>query len=257
MVKIMWLWNNGPLGKSRFANRSSTTCMWTIAIAKVLPGVTELQREAVIHKLSQKLVILRPCWESFKNEIREFRWKNLASPTPPLPLPSQRMQWNTFHQRHCVRISHSTQHKGDLKTFLLSIWWFGHTNKMELQVFLFHNCISSFIRIIFGSDGLIVLRPKNSNQSRTIPKPLLEARGYERSKCSTFNCCSILNLWTPKATKATLRVSGKIVNFINFMVSHHLLQTGQMFAHELLPRKRIATKELLATNVSSNQDWSN
>ena len=33
---------------------------------------------------------------------------------------------------------------------------------MELQVFLFHNCISSFIRIIFGSHGLIVLRPKNS-----------------------------------------------------------------------------------------------
>lgn len=134
--KFIRLWNTGPLGKSRFANHSSTTCMWTIAIAKVLPGVAELQREAVIHKLSQKLVILRPCWESFKNEIREFRWKILASPTPPVPLPSQRMQWNTFHQRHCVRISHSTQHKDDLKTFLLSDFksCLGHTNKMELQV---------------------------------------------------------------------------------------------------------------------------
>ena len=61
-----------------------------------------------------------------------------------------------------------------------------------------NNCISSFIRTIFGGDGLTVLRPKNSNQSQTIPEPLVEARGYETSKISIVNCCRILNLWTPK-----------------------------------------------------------
>lgn len=162
-------------------------------IAKVLPRVTKLQIGRTsftsFHSLEFWDLAGNPSKMKFENSHGKF-WRAQHPPYLCLAkgcngtLSINDIAWEFLPNTQAQRWSQNFPPFGFYVLAILTKWNFKY---------FFHNCISSFMRTIFGSDGLTVLRPKNSNQSQTIPEPLVEARGYERSKISTFNCCSILN----------------------------------------------------------------